>query len=41
MAPDEPLIPETHYIYVNLNDRTFQLTEEGINHLRELDPSLD
>jgi hypothetical protein len=48
-APDEPLIikmlsrfqDETHYIYVNLNDRTFQLTEYGINHLRELDPSLD
>ena len=32
---------ETHYVYVNLNNRTFQLTEHGINHLRELDAFLE
>jgi hypothetical protein len=32
---------ETHYITVNMNNRTFQLTEQGIGHLRERDPTLE
>lgn len=48
-GPDEPLVinmllryqDETHYIRVNLNTRTFSLTEQGIRHLRELDSSLE
>jgi hypothetical protein len=48
-APGESLIidmllrfqEETHYLYVNMSNQTFQLTTHGINHLRERDPSLE
>jgi hypothetical protein len=48
-GPEEPLVDqyllrfqdETRFITVNMDNRTFQLTEQGIRHLRERDPSLE
>jgi hypothetical protein len=48
-GPQEPLIKqyllrfqeETHLVLVNLNDGIFQLTDRGVEHLIQRDPSLE
>jgi hypothetical protein len=48
-GPQEPLVQqyllrfqeETNFVLVILNDGIFQLTDRGVEHLRQLDPSLE